>query len=269
MIKLDEETLHKLQQTELELLSEFDRICRKNNIHYSLTGGTLLGAVRHGGFIPWDDDADVSMLRCEYEKFKSVLEKDLDHEHFYFQDIENTPGYRWGYGKLRKKNTLFLREFQEQMPYEQGVFMDIFPRDGVPDGKLGRKIHTFKCFCVRKILWSAVGRIASKTRLKRLWYAFIYHLFGNSAYSLYKNLVRISNKKQDTQLVRALTFPIPRKFAGYKREWYNEYVNIKFEDKTFMAEKGYLDWLSQEFGDYMELPPVEKRKVHPVVEIAL
>ena len=85
MIHLDQENLRKLQLIELELLIEFDRICRKNNIRYTLTGGTLLGAVRHGGFIPWDDDADVSMLRREYEKFKKVCEIELDDK-YYFQD---------------------------------------------------------------------------------------------------------------------------------------------------------------------------------------
>lgn len=269
MIELDGQTLKRLQQAELEILTEFDRVCRKNGIKYSLTGGTLLGAVRNGGFIPWDDDADVSMLRDEYEKFKSVLERDLDHERFYFQDIEETPGYRWGYGKLRKRNTVFLREHQEDMPYEQGVFMDIFPRDGVLDGKIMRKIHKLACFCVRKILWSAVGRHACKSGTWRMWYAFLYRLFGDGIYRIYRMLVRASNRNGATELVRALTFPVPRGYPGYRREWYGSYVDIQFEGRPFMAEKGYVEWLSQEFGNYMELPPVEKRKVHPVVEIRL
>lgn len=269
VIALDDVTLAKLHDIELEILSEFDRICRKNNIKYTLTGGTLLGAVRHGGFIPWDDDADVSMLRAEYEKFKSAIVVDLDKTEFYFQDIDETPGYRWGYGKLRKKNTVFLREYQEQMPYEQGVFMDIFPRDGVPDNRLMRVFHNFFCFCVRKILWSAVGRVACKSRVKCMWFSFIYHLFGDRIFYLYKKLVKYSNKNQNTELVRALTFPVPRKFDGYKREWYDEYIDIEFEGKKFMVEKSYKKWLEQEFGDYMDLPPVENRKIHPVVEIKL
>ena len=269
MINLDKQTLKQLQKAELELLTEFDRICRKNNIKYSLTGGTLLGAVRHGVFIPWDDDVDVAMLRSEYEKFKKALASDLNNNLFYFQDIQATPGYRWGYGKLRKKNTIFLRENQEHMPYEQGIFMDIFPRDGVPDGKISRAIHVFFCFCIRKILWSAVGRFSDKRRPMRIWFTFIYYLFGNTIYKLYNLLVKISNRRPDTQLVRALTFPVPRKFSGYKREWYKEYEDIQFEKKFFMVEKGYLSWLEQEFGDYMKLPPLEKRKIHPVVEIKI
>lgn len=269
MIELDAETLKKLQDTELEILTEFDRICRKNGIKYSLTGGTLLGAVRHGGFIPWDDDADVSMLRCEYEKFKEAIKKDLDTENFYFQDMKETPGYRWGYGKLRKKNTVFLREFQEHMPYEQGIFMDIFPRDGIPNNPIVRMFHKFSCYCIRKILWSSVGRFSCKKLFWRIWFGFIYNLFGNRIYTLYELLVKWSNKYSSSYFVRALTFPVPRNFEGYKREWYDDYVDIEFAGKLFMAEKDYKTWLEQEFGNYMELPPIEKRKIHPVVEIKI
>ena len=268
MIHLDEKELRKLQLIELEALIEVDRICRKNNIRYTLTGGTLLGAVRHGGFIPWDDDADISMLRSEYERFREACLKDLDESRFYFQDMSNTPGYRWGYGKLRRKNTVFLREYQEDMPYEQGVFIDIFPRDGVPDGKVMRNIHKFLCFCVRKVLWSAVGRKADKRTYMRIWYAFIYRCIGDKVFGWYKRLVKFSNRNK-TELVRALTFPVPHKKDGYRREWYEESVELTFENHLFMANKEYKNWLEAEFGDYMQLPPIEKRKVHPVSEIKL
>ena len=107
--------LKALHLIELELMEEVDRICRKNNIIYGIDGGTLLGAVRHGGFIPWDDDADVIMNRKEYDKFVSILSNELDQNKFYFQDINQTKGYRWGYGKLRRKNTEFVRLNQEYM----------------------------------------------------------------------------------------------------------------------------------------------------------
>ena len=110
MILLDEEMLRQLQRVELELLVEADRICRKNNICYTMTGGTLLGAVRHGGFIPWDDDADIAMMRSEYEQFKKACEEDLDKTRFYFQDMENTPGYRWIRKAEKKGNFVFTSE---------------------------------------------------------------------------------------------------------------------------------------------------------------
>lgn len=86
MVKLDDKQLRQLQLIELEMLLEVDRICRKYQIKYVITGGTLLGAVRHKGFIPWDDDADVALLRDEYERFKIACKTDLDISRFYFQD---------------------------------------------------------------------------------------------------------------------------------------------------------------------------------------
>ena len=266
MIELDKEQLRELQLIELEMLIEVDRICKKCNIKYAIAGGTLLGAVRHQGFIPWDDDADVGMLREEYEKFRMACETELDHTRFYFQDNRNTEGYRWGYGKLRRKNTIFLREHQEHMPYEQGVFIDIFPRDSVPDGTFARKIHKFKCFCIRKALWSEVGKIADKRRGMRLWFQLLNRMAGSKIYKIYDKLVEKSNRKP-TQLVRNLTFPVPNDKDGYLRQWYMESVELEFEGHMFMVNKCYKDWLEQEFGDYMKLPPVEKRKVHPVVKI--
>ena len=266
MIVLNSKQLKKLQEVELEILIEIDRICKKNNIHYTLTGGTLLGAVRHGGFIPWDDDADIAMLRSEYIKFQLACKNDLDASRFYFQDIENTPGYRWGYGQVRRKDSVVLREHQESMPYEQGIFVDVFPRDSVPDYLILRKIHTFLCYCVRKLMWSAVGKTASPSLFIRKWYSFLYWLTKNHILGIYKCLVNISGNKK-TKLVRALTFPLPNRQTGYLRKWYKKYTKLEFEGHQFQAEASYPEWLESEFGDYMVLPPIEKRKVHPVVEI--
>ena len=103
--QISHEELKKLQRIELEMLIELDRICRKHQVSYSLDGGTLLGAVRHKGFIPWDDDIDVIMLRPEYEKFRSACETELDQTRFFLQDYKSDPHYRWGYEKLRRLGT--------------------------------------------------------------------------------------------------------------------------------------------------------------------
>lgn len=266
MIHLTDEQLRKLQMVELEMLTELDRICRKNRIHYTLTGGTLLGAVRHGGFIPWDDDADVAMMRPEYEKFRKACAEDLDTERFYFQDIDNTAGYRWGYGKLRRKDSLFLRENQEHMPYGQGIFLDIFVRDGVPDGYIAERLHKFACFCVRKMLWSAVGRYGASSFLRRAGFLILYHCSKSWITDAYHGLVRISGN-METERVRMLTFPIPHGGKGYLRKWYEHYVDIEFEGRRFMAEAGYREWLAMEFHDYMAMPPAEEQKTHPVVAV--
>lgn len=265
---LSTEELRTLQLIELEILMEIDRICRKNRIYYSLTGGTLLGAVRNGGFIPWDDDADISMLRCEYIKFQQACKTDLDTERFYFQDIDNTRGYRWGYGKLRRKNTIFLRKNQEHMPYEQGVFVDIFPRDGIPDGRIMAEIHAFCCFAVRKIMWSPIGQKTVDNKCQRVIYMLLAKIPEGAMKRMYHLLVAASSNRH-TELVRALTFPLPDGQKGYKRNWYMKYTQVEFEKIKFMAESSYKEWLWMEFGDYMQLPPMKKRKTHPVTRLKL
>ena len=268
VIELDQDTLRKLQLTELEMLVEVDRICQKCGIRYNIIAGTLLGAVRHGGFIPWDDDADVALLRPEYEKFRKACETELDTARFYFQDHRNTPGYRWGYGKLRRKNTLFLREHQEHMPYDQGVFIDIFPLDYVPDNYILRSLCNFECFIYRKFFWSEVGRIADKSRVMRKIYGIMSKV---SEERLKKSFDRFIEKtgRRETEWVRILTFPTPNKTWGYKRKWYVYSRKISFEGICFDGILDYHEYLSFKFVNYMELPPEGKRKVHPVTDIRL
>ncbi len=268
MINLTEEQLRKVQLTQLEMLIEVDRICKKCDIKYNIIAGTLLGAVRHKGFIPWDDDADVALLRSEYEKFRNACESELDKSKFYFQDHRNTKGYRWGYGKLRRKHTLFLREFQEHMPYQQGIFIDIFPLDNVPNNKLLRTLTNFYCYCIRKIMWSPVGMIASKSTMLKAWYKLIYQIAGQSVYTHYNRYISRRNKK-DSDWVRILTFPTPNKEYAYLKKWYKNSSPIIFEEHEFMGIKDYDEYLSFKFGDYMTLPKEENRKVHPVSKIEL
>lgn len=266
MIELDQETLRKLQLDELELLKEVDRICKKCDIHYNIIAGTLLGAVRHGGFIPWDDDADVALLRPEYEKFREACKTELDTSRFYFQDHRNTKGYRWGYGKLRMKNTEFLREHQEHMPYKQGVFIDVFPLDSVPDNYILRSLKNFECFCVRKILWSKVGKVADKNPVKRMIFTALDKIPEKDVFKYYNRIVKAAGRKT-TRMVRILTFPTPNDEWGYLRSWYENSRDIVFEGVTFKGIKDYDSYLSFKFGNYMELPPENQRKVHPVSRI--
>ena len=263
MIHLTDEQLRKLQLAELELLKEVDRICKKCDIHYNIIAGTLLGAVRHGGFIPWDDDADVALLRPEYEKFRKACKTELDKTRFEFQDHRNTKGYRWGYGKLRMKNTLFLREHQEHMPYFQGVFIDVFPLDYVPNNYILRSVHNFECFVYRKFLWSEVGRIADKSVFKRFIFTLMSKVPEQTLKNNFNKFIKWSDRRK-TEWVRILTFPTPNKEYGYLRKWYEKSADIEFENVAFPGISDYNEYLAFKFGNYMELPPVEQRKVHPV-----
>lgn len=260
---LSKKELRQVQLIQLELLEEVERICSKCGIHYNIIAGTLLGAVRHRGYIPWDDDADVAFLREEYEKFRTACETELDWDRFYFQDHRNTLGYRWGYGKLRRKGTLFLREHQEHMPYEQGIFIDIFPLDAVSDYKIIRSLQNFKYYCLRKVMWAPVGSIASSNHFLRGWYRALNRIPAGCIYGCYDRIVNRKRMKK-TQWVRILTFPTPNREYGYRREWYEHSSRIEFEGQSFWGIEDYESYLTFKFGDYLELPPEEKRKVHPV-----
>ena len=268
MIRLSDEQLRRLQLTELELLLEADRICRKNGIHYTIIAGTLLGAVRNGGFIPWDDDADIAMLRSEYDRFREACSRDLDSSRFYFQDHVCTPGYRWGYGKLRRKDTLFLREFQEQMPYEQGVFIDIFPLDAIPDSRLSRAAVNFSCFCVRKLLWSEVGRVADRSARKRFAYGLLARVPLQADLRLLDRMIARAGRR-DSEWVRILMFPTPNRQWGYRKTWYAGSREILFEGHLFPGVSDPESYLRFKYGDYLELPPEGERKTHPVSAIRL
>lgn len=266
MIPLEKDTLRKVQLIQLEMLEEVNRICKKCDIHYNIIAGTLLGAVRHGGYIPWDDDADVALLRPEYEKFREACRTELDQSRFYFQEHRDTKGYRWGYGKLRRKNTLFLREYQEHLPYEQGIFIDIFPLDSVPDNYFLRSIKNFECFCVRKILWSKVGKIAEKNSWKRAVYQVLDEIPEEKVFHYYEKMVQRAGKKK-TRMVRILMFPTPNSEYGYYRNWYESSQDTVFEGIVLQGIKDYDSYLTFKFGNYMELPPVKQRKTHPVSKI--
>lgn len=268
MVELDSHTLRRLQLTELETLLEIDRVCEKNGIRYAIIAGTMLGAVRHGDFIPWDDDADVAMTRDEYERFREACERDLDHERFEFQDDRATPGYRWGYGKLRRKGTLFLREHQEHMPYDQGVFVDVFPLDAVPDSPVGRTIWNVRCWAVRKVLWARVGKVAESRALVRGAYALLDLIPERRALGWLNRLVARAGRTQ-SDWVRILMFPTPNREYGYQRRWYETTEPATFCGHVFPGVSDAHGYLSFKFGDYMTLPPEGERKTHPVSAIRL
>lgn len=266
--QLTDEELRRIQLTQVELICEVDRICKRRGIHYNMVGGTMLGAIRHKGYIPWDDDADIGFLRKEYEKFREVCVEELDHSRFYFQDCRDTKGYRWGYGKLRRKGTEFVRLGQEFMPYEQGIAIDLMPFDNVPDSKLGRKIHMFICFLYRKIFWSAVGRKGEENFGKRFLFELLYRIPEDTLFRSYQRFIDRCGRRK-TRQVRILTFPTPKGVYGYDRIWYTQLKNYDFEGHRFPGAADYDGYLSVKYKNYMEWPPVEKRKVHPISKLTL
>lgn len=260
-VTLSDEQLRKMQLLQLDMMVELDRICRKHDIKYCITYGTMIGAVRHKGYIPWDDDADISMLREEYEKFKSVADQ-LDPSICYFQDHTTDPGYRWGYGKLRRTGTTFVRLGQEHLRCKTGVFIDIFPLDDVPNGRLAQLLHTAYCDLLRKILWSEVGKYSAKG-LEQLWYRILAHIPVKIVFSQLKRMSAISRNSSSNH-VRTLTFPLFRKH-DLKKEWLLDRSEYEFEGRLFFGPTDYDAYLKSQYGDYMTLPPENERKGHAPV----
>jgi lipopolysaccharide cholinephosphotransferase len=266
---LSPDELRRMQAVLLEMLCELDRICRKCDIRYVLDAGTMLGAVRHGGFIPWDDDIDVVMMRPDYERFRVVCQKELDADRYFYQDHTTDPHYRWGYARLRRKNSEFVRVGQEHMRMQTGIFLDIFPRDNVPDMWLPRVFQNAYCFVLRKILYSEAGIAVGETALQRAAYRLLYRIPATFVFRRLEKMAAHWNRKP-TELVRTLTFPIQNRCGyGYKRGWFENTVDTVFEDHIFQGMRDYDEFLTALYGDYMTPPPPEKRHWHPVSKFRL
>lgn len=259
-VVLSAEDLRKLQLIELEMIVEVDRICRKNGIDYSLDGGTLLGAVRHKGFIPWDDDADVIFTRHEYAKFCRACKKELDADRFFLQDYRTDENYRWGYAKLRRKGTEFIRLGQEHMKYRTGVCIDVFVVDHVPDGLLMRRLYYSANFCMRKVLYSELGQTAAESAWMRAVYRMLYKIPKDTVFYLRNCLAARCNRRK-TELVSHLLFQYPTKESKYgmPAECFTNYRDIEFEGMQLRAFVDYDRYLTLLYHDYMTPPPVEKR----------
>ena len=139
-VVITKEQLEEIKGKELYILKEFDRICQENGLKYSLIYGTLLGAVRHGGFIPWDDDVDVCMLREDYEKFCKIAPKRLPEDLFY-QSHETEREYFQLFDKIRLNNTIFKEKYYAQYHIHHGIYIDIFPCDKIPQNMFKRKLQ--------------------------------------------------------------------------------------------------------------------------------
>jgi len=262
--ELQPEQLRKLHIILLELLIELDSICRKHGIEYTLSGGTLLGAVRHGGFIPWDDDVDVSMRREDYDRFREACKIELDTSRFFWQDNTTDPEYPWGYGRLRRNDSEFVRIGQEHMKMRTGIFLDVFPNDYIPQFYPSRLAHCFCCFVVRKVLYAESGKVAAKKYMERFVYALLNKIPHQVAFSWLSELTKVKKSKY----CRALTFPPPKdKHLGTSAYYYEEYEDVEFEGRRFRAMKYRHEYLRYKYGDYMLLPPPEKRHWHPTKTI--
>lgn len=266
--QLTDEELRKMQLLQVDMIAELDRVCRKHDIKYVLYGGTMLGAVRHKGYIPWDDDADLAMLREDYEKFKKVAHE-LNPDICFFQDSDTDKYYRWGYAKLRRTGTEFIRSGQEHLKCKTGVFIDIFPLDDIPKFLPFQMLQDFYCYCLRKIAWSEVGKVQKKG-FKKVWFKLLSKIPMSFVLKCQKSLHKKSNNSSPNR-VTCLLFPSLGKFYfkaplkeryGMPKKWFLERVEYDFEGKRFYGIKDYDAFLQYEYRDYMTIPPESERKKH-------
>lgn len=272
--ELSPEQFRLMQLTELDMLVEFDRVCRKYNIDYVLFGGSLLGAVRHQGYIPWDDDADIGMLREDYNRFKEHIDE-MDSSICFFQDHDTDPEYRWGYGKLRRTGSKYIRVGQEHLKCKTGIFVDVFPMDDIPMNLVGQILQNWHCYCLRKILWSEVAKY-NTTGFKRTWFNILSKIPVKIPFSSFNRYFEKS-KNSSPNRVRCLAFPATGTLYkknplseryGMPKTWFTDRAEYQFENHLFYSSRDYDTVLKYIYGDYMVLPDEEHREQHsPFSEI--
>ena len=263
---LENNELHKLQIVLFEMLQLIDKICREYDIKYSLFGGTLLGAIRHKGFIPWDDDIDIAMRRDQYDKFISVWNK-INPKGYFLQNKDNTPSYTQSFAKIRKDNTAFIQFEWEKGLYHTGIFIDIFPIDRVPNGKVNQAAFFLKG--IKYIILLRDNHVIIKNKLFSCLVKIVY-LFSSkrSRKDYFQNYRKYVNKYNSDSHLKHISI---ESFDMLKKHFSNtlcdEYDYLEFESKKFMCFKNWENYLTTMYGDYMSLPPVEDRvwKHHPLV----
>ena len=256
-----------------DILVEVDRICKKNNIKYTLYGGTLIGAIRHDGFIPWDDDIDIAFLRDDYEKFLKCCEKDLNKE-YHVVNAENEEDNPNLFHKIKIKNTIYVEDISKDSSTNQEIFIDLFPIDNSPQNYFVAYIQNLKASFYERVLAIKCKHNFSKNKnlVKRILNFLL--LVFSSLYrknSLIKKIKKLAVKynNKETEYVFCAYAGIGFK-ERMKKECYSNYILHQFENDKFYILKGYDEYLKYAYGDYMELPPIEERTSrHKVIEIDL
>lgn len=257
-------TLKKLQETELEIADEVFRICKKHDIRCSLAGGSAIGAVRHRGFIPWDDDIDLAMPRPDYDRFIEACEQDLKSQYF-LQCFKTEKNCAFIFAKVRKNGTRLPEKYSEHIDMHQGVWVDIFVYDKVSDDAAIRAKDLRSLFLFRNLLIVKTGFKIPENR-SGILQIIAYRISRIPASLSSRNLlirkceqIMTSHKNEKTQFL----FPYGGAYDNDKElmpaNFFDELIDVPFEDKTFKLVKNYDLYLTSLFGDYMTPPPPEKR----------
>lgn len=249
----------------VEILDDVHKLCEKHNLRYFLDAGTLIGAVRHKGFIPWDDDVDIGMPREDYEKFLKIAKKELP-EYLFLQTFE-TDKYYDVYPvpcKIRYNGTLFFEEgTKENLKMHNGVYIDIFPYDSLPKHKIVYKIQRTLSYNILKSfkrLRDIPDSLNFKNKITFSFYRIVAKMFPSERRMKFFNyLIKWNDPNSEYMGYGVDTFWSE---YVYKKEDYFDLIKLSFEGKEFYAPKNYDSILTQLYGDYMIMPKEEDRVWH-------
>lgn len=252
------DTVRDVQNKILEVQKYIDRLCRENGIEYFIMGGTALGAVRHGGFIPWDDDLDIFMTPDAYRRFKAVFEKD-NSDRFVLQEWSTVPGYL-EYAKVRMNGTAFIEAVYADRPdMHHGIYVDIMILHKVPTSRFVQKLVYYESkfvtlYALSKRNWKP------KTKRQRLALALLHILPCRlMAKICYRRIYRYDDRTDNFMYCYWIT---PAKFSAglFDPSFFSKPTDIPFEDTVLLGPERIRDYLAYRYGDYMTLPPEEKRR---------
>ena len=256
-----------LKKIQIKILNYFDKFCKKNKLNYWIDCGTLLGAVRHKGYIPWDDDIDVGMLREDYDRLIQLSEDFNDNNQYRFNCYEINRNWQYPMGKVLDINTI-LYEPVKKNGIKSSVYIDVFVYDNVPnDEKVIEKMYNRSEWLRKLNSGQNVKRFYTKEKQKYNFVRGPIYFFLNM---FPKNIFikkRIENSKKYSKIQTSYV----GNFMGMTRmkcskDVFHSFVELEFEGKKYPAPVGYDKWLKSFYGDYMKLPPQEKRVSHHIFE---
>lgn len=262
--------LRELQLVELDILLKVVTICNDFNLTYYISGGTLLGAVRHKGFIPWDDDIDIAMPRKDYEKFRAIASKKLPSGYLY-RNFKNDTNLKICFSRV-ENSSVQVKDTSARILEIRNAWIDIFPLDGVPNNRLLRVLYKYKLLYLRLMVqYSQFSRIVNQNLPNRKVHERILIRIGG-IFPFEKIIcTRKYMNKLDTELQRYsnssdyyMNFLGIYKFNSVmkKEEIYQEGAEYEFEGHLFRGPKDFDKYLTQIYGNYMKLPPIEHRNKH-------
>ena len=252
--------LRRVQLIQLDMMKEIDRICRKYNLKYNLAFGTLLGAIRHGGFIPWDDDADINMPYEDYVKLIEVIDDELDAEKYYFRYQDKEEDCNITYAHLKRNGTIYTKRGRDGFKYHPGVYIDIVPIFNGAPNFIFHSIQTKIGWTFRKACWAYMGADSEKKTLKRMYYKALAKIGNKRAYRLFIKTATFFKHKRNKMLFLNGMDRSPYNIGFVKRECFDDPMEIEFEGHKFYAPKDYTGVMDYCYGkDHMKYLPIARR----------